>query len=282
MDIPLLQTPVYIVNPAEPQLALHLINYGHEIHHTCDYFQDGRKRFENVLIWQYTLKGRGELRMGEQIFPLLPGKAMIIKAPSDSCYYLPPGSDCWEFVYLTLQGPEALRMTDVFHKSFGPICAFPQEGKLLQMTRELLLSSQDHLLDPFLNSTQAYRLLMEMFAEATRGGEKEDDKLLRKIRDHILMNMEQCPEITELAAIAGCTPWHFARKFRKISGQSPLQYLLALKMQYAAQLLENTLDPIKEVARKCGYDDPSYFCKVFRKFHRISPGQFRNQEDINW
>lgn len=280
MDIPLLSLPVYMVNPDGPELSLHLINCGHELRRSCDYFQDGRKRLEDALIWQYTLKGRGELRIGGKIHPLLPGNAMIIKVPSDSCYYLPPGSGSWEFVYLTLQGQEAMRMTDVFHQSFGPVCAFPPEGKLLQMTRELLLNTRNHLLDPFHNSTLAYQLLMEMFAEATHGEEKEDDKLLRKIRNHILVNMERHPDIAELASLAGCSPWHFSRKFRKISGQSPNQYLLALKMQYAVQLLENTLDSIKEVALKCGYDDPSYFCKVFRKFHNASPGKYRDQDDM--
>jgi AraC-like DNA-binding protein len=140
----------------------------------------------------------------------------------------------------------------------------------------------ERLLDPFFNSAAAYRFLMEIFSEIKRGGEKEDDKLLKKIRNHILVHMEHTPSLEELALLADCSPWHFARKFQKISGMAPRQFVLSLKMQYAAQLLHNTLDPIKEVARKCGYDDPSYFCRVFRKYHNTSPAEFRENGSGEW
>ncbi len=282
MDFPLKSFYALMSSPINAELALYLISYGREIRYSTDYFQDGRKRFDDVLIWQYTLAGRGELRVGEKIYPVRPGEALIIKAPSDCSYYLPENSDHWDFIFFTLQGNEAIRMADEFQKNFGPAVPFLPDGKLLQMLHELFYTSHDRMLDACFNSATAYKLLMEMFSEATRGGEKDDDKLLRKIRQHILVNMEHNPDVAELAAIAGCSPWHFSRKFRKISGVSPRQYILALKMQYAAQLLENTLDSIKEAAQKCGYDDPSYFCKVFRKFHRVSPGKFRDQESSEW
>ena len=33
---------------------------------------------------------------------------------------------------------------------------------------------------------------------------------------------------------------------------------------------------VKEIAASCGFDDTSYFCKVFRKFHGLSPARFRS------
>ena len=47
-------------------------------------------------------------------------------------------------------------------------------------------------------------------------------------------------------------------------------------MRLAVRLLQTTTASVKEIAAQCGFDDVSYFCKVFRKVHSLTPGEYRS------
>ncbi|MBB6732954.1 helix-turn-helix transcriptional regulator [Cohnella zeiphila] len=53
-------------------------------------------------------------------------------------------------------------------------------------------------------------------------------------------------------------PEHFSRMFKKITGQSPVDYLTDLRIRQAQRLLRSSPLTIKEIATRVGIDDPSY------------------------
>jgi len=59
--------------------------------------------------------------------------------------------------------------------------------------------------------------------------------------------------------------------------QSPGQYLKRLRVHRAAQLLDTTNLPIKDIAGEVGYQDALYFSRVFRQVHEQSPMAFRGR-----
>lgn len=81
--------------------------------------------------------------------------------------------------------------------------------------------------------------------------------------------------LDELAEEAGVSRYHFVRRFRGQTGQSPIQYFIHLKMQHACQLLDSSERPIKHVAMELGYEDAYYFSRVFKKVMGVSPQQYR-------
>lgn len=54
-----------------------------------------------------------------------------------------------------------------------------------------------------------------------------------------------------------------------------MEYLTQLRMDEARRLLTQTGRSIQEIAEQVGYDDPSYFCKVFKKSAGVTPNRFR-------
>jgi AraC-like DNA-binding protein len=52
-------------------------------------------------------------------------------------------------------------------------------------------------------------------------------------------------------------------------------------MQLAVQLLDHSVLSIKEIAERTGYSDQAYFSNDFKKFHRLSPGEWRRQRKQN-
>ena len=83
--------------------------------------------------------------------------------------------------------------------------------------------------------------------------------------------------LDELAAEAGLAPKYLCRVFRQVTGRTPIDYLNYYRIECAAELLCTTTDSITVVALSCGFNDPSYFSRMFRRQKRVSAHVYRNQ-----
>jgi AraC-like DNA-binding protein len=65
--------------------------------------------------------------------------------------------------------------------------------------------------------------------------------------------------------------------FKNNLAVSPMEYILQVRLNKAKELLLETNRPIGEIARSVGFDDISYFIRVFRRKERITPAQYRRR-----
>ncbi|PDP85593.1 AraC family transcriptional regulator [Glycomyces fuscus] len=78
-----------------------------------------------------------------------------------------------------------------------------------------------------------------------------------------------------LAARAGVSRAHFAKRFTEVMGQSPLAYLTEWRMYTAEELLSDPDLSVAKVAGAVGYADPSSFSTAFKRLRGLSPQAFR-------
>jgi transcriptional regulator GlxA family with amidase domain len=69
----------------------------------------------------------------------------------------------------------------------------------------------------------------------------------------------------------------FARRFRKATGCSPIEYVQGIRIEYAKQALEESDDPVEEICRRCGYEDTSFFRRVFKRTTALTPANYRRK-----
>ena len=69
---------------------------------------------------------------------------------------------------------------------------------------------------------------------------------------------------------------YFCNAFRNATGTSPWNYMIHLRLEKAKKLLCETDMTIAEVAQESGFCDQSYMSRLFRKYEKITPSQFRN------
>ncbi|QZH74255.1 MAG: helix-turn-helix transcriptional regulator [Erythrobacter sp.] len=81
--------------------------------------------------------------------------------------------------------------------------------------------------------------------------------------------------LDDLAAEAQLSPFHFARMFKQSLGVPPRVYLTRLRMEKACDLLERTDLSITEIALDVGYSSNQVLARVFLKYMRLSPSQYR-------
>ncbi len=70
-------------------------------------------------------------------------------------------------------------------------------------------------------------------------------------------------------------PSHFSRIFKKETGETFIEYVIRKKMEKAASYLRETDETIEEIAYQLGYENTSYFIKLFKKLNQISPLEYR-------
>lgn len=73
----------------------------------------------------------------------------------------------------------------------------------------------------------------------------------------------------------GRTHAHVSRTARAVLGQSPSDYVNAIRMDFAARQLASSPDSIAEIAADCGLPNLSHFHKLFRGQHGLTPGDYR-------
>ncbi|MFC1462508.1 helix-turn-helix domain-containing protein [Verrucomicrobiota bacterium] len=103
----------------------------------------------------------------------------------------------------------------------------------------------------------------------------ERAKRLDGVIQYMHGNFERALKRDELARVACLSPAQFHVVFRELIGKTPGEYLCELRLRHAQQLLITTALQVKEIACRCGYEDPFVFCRFFRRSCGHTPTDYR-------
>jgi len=98
---------------------------------------------------------------------------------------------------------------------------------------------------------------------------------LRRIRELVHANMEDDLSLDEMAESVGLSTAHFARMFRKSTGETPHQFVLRQRLERAKAMLRAPDARVLDVAVACGFKTQQHFAQVFRDILGVSPTEFR-------
>jgi AraC family transcriptional regulator len=101
---------------------------------------------------------------------------------------------------------------------------------------------------------------------------------LKRVQEFINANLEEDLSLGELAEVADLSQFHFARAFRKSTGQTPQQYLMQQRIERAKLLLAKDELPIVEISLRTGFKNQSHFTTLFRKFTKSTPKLWREMK----
>lgn len=152
---------------------------------------------------------------------------------------------------------------------------------LQQLSRQQSLQSRDSLIE---DKARLYRLAELLCQQQSAVNQQMDrlpsrkrstrEELFRRLsiaQEYLHANWHIPPKMPEVAREAALSEYHFYRLFRSIFGQSPQQYLMALRLQKASEMLRQYDRSITEVAEACGFYDVHHFNKAFRKHYGLRP-----------
>ena len=103
-----------------------------------------------------------------------------------------------------------------------------------------------------------------------------DDGIL-KAQQWMEAHLTEKMSMENLAGHVGISPRHFIRRFKKATGESPLNCLQQMRIETAKKILETRTDRVDEITRSIGYENSSTFRKLFKKYTSLSPREYRNK-----
>ncbi|MEN8168438.1 MAG: helix-turn-helix domain-containing protein [Pseudomonadota bacterium] len=104
-----------------------------------------------------------------------------------------------------------------------------------------------------------------------------EDAVIRKCQSWIAEHYEQESPVAAMVELSGLAERSFKRRFAKATGLSPMDYVHTLRLEEAKQILETTDQPIEAVANEVGYEDASFFGRLFRRKVGVTPAQYRKR-----
>ena len=91
--------------------------------------------------------------------------------------------------------------------------------------------------------------------------------------------------LDELAAMAGLSRWYFSRTFHAVAGMPLRDYLRAVKLKRALELVRASTRSLTDIAKCCGFGGTSQFSRAFRARFGMPPRQYLalvRQQDLDW
>jgi AraC family transcriptional regulator len=98
---------------------------------------------------------------------------------------------------------------------------------------------------------------------------------LRRIKELVHAKLEDDLSLDEMAQSVGLSTAHFARMFRKSTGETPHRFVLRQRLERAKAMLRAPDARVLDVAVACGFKTQQHFAQVFRDVWGVSPTEYR-------
>jgi AraC-like DNA-binding protein len=104
---------------------------------------------------------------------------------------------------------------------------------------------------------------------------QDDSRRILKVKNYISKNYTDELRLPQLAQIAGMSPSAFSRFFKLHTGRNLSDYIIDIRLGYAARMLVDTSRSISEISFQCGFNNLSNFNRIFKRKKGCAPSEFR-------
>jgi transcriptional regulator GlxA family with amidase domain len=103
------------------------------------------------------------------------------------------------------------------------------------------------------------------------------DRLVARAQHRMEATLQQGFRLSELAAHLAVSERTLNRRFKRATGDTPLEYLQNLRVEVAKRVLESGRVSLEAVTQRVGYGDPSTFRVLFKRKTGLSPGEYQRR-----
>jgi AraC-like DNA-binding protein len=234
-----------------------------------------------------SIQGNGIVRLGagdnQSVYAL--GSPQFMFVPHGvPCSYWSSGSVNWRFFYLEFESNEYFEALGMTYSTPYDLRALPSIPSMCRrIVRELAESDRrsdvaaagefTRLLVRLARAQEVLRPRPSLVdAKATA---VTDDSAIRNVLSWMEKHLEERHSVIDFAEIAGLSRRQLYRRFLAVTGISPKQYFLTLKLQAASRRLQNSQDSVAEIAERYGFADGYHLSRTFSRYMGCSPTAFR-------
>lgn len=246
----------------------------------------------------YIQSGNGRHRIGETVYDVREGDLLVINAGTyHQALMGPERRPIVEFYVgltdLKLGGAEKNRFplrdgSPVFHTQGELKLKLSKLCVAMEAEQERCRNGRYYMM-----KTYAMQMIILLLREQEAPEREEKQRqysfesvsrkyLVEKIMDYFEDHYEEKISLDQIASNMYLSPFYVSRIFKAETGNTPIHYLIEVRLTKAYRLLEEEPEwSIQEVAAKVGYDDAYHFSKLFKKKYGIAPSAVRRGERGN-
>ena len=143
-------------------------------------------------------------------------------------------------------------------------------------------SRQDYL--PAIMDTTDLDVLKEWFIDKIMSAcqnilgkrEEKSNSIIEIAVEYIKNNFQKDISLDEVSKTVNISPYYFSKIFKEGTGKNFIEYLTDIRIEKAKELLSTTEYSMKEICSMCGYSDPNYFSRSFKKNVGVTPTEYKN------
>ncbi len=221
----------------------------------------------DLVLFVFCLKGKAQIELGDRKLILAKNQALILNTHDG--YHAASLSEDFRFIFLQMQGSFAGRLLDHQLKDRGHICPFdPESVSLCDQIYRLAIQGWNYEREIRI-SCLLYDLCGQIMIAQAR------DDVLSPAAAFIENHYNDETSTEELAALCFLGPSQFIKRFNQAYGCPPGRYLNNVRITKAREMLLTTDLPVSAVALRVGFEDASYFTRIFKKATGQTPRQYR-------
>ena len=155
---------------------------------------------------------------------------------------------------------------------------YPCYCAVLECLRRLETVNRDRVLGYELQIKGLLLCLLSVLVAQSDGlplRENGDTRRLKTVLQYVTAHFADNLPVAEAAAVCQCSPSHFMRWFKQMTGQRFTEYLNIYRLNAAAEALRTTDDTVLTVAERCGFKNLSYFNRAFKASFGLTPREYR-------
>ncbi|MDT8975930.1 AraC family transcriptional regulator [Paenibacillus sp. chi10] len=229
--------------------------------------------------------GRGKFTIRGVAYEVGAGESFFI-FPGELHHYVADEADPWQYRWIGYRGSGVEQLLAII--GIGPHAPIVQ-GYRIHRVEALFRNVYKALqIGGSAGDMEAEGYMRVVLAEYARTTDKGSDANNDDKRSDIERQVEQAARwlslqfdksisIDELAHTLGYHRTYLSKMFRKQMGESPMQFLLRIRMERAKTLLMTTRLTIEQIAAAVGYEDALYFSKLYKKWYSHSPSSHRTE-----
>lgn len=229
----------------------------------------------------YCIHGKADLWLKDQYLQIQSGDILLLP-PGVSHHYKTHDDDPWTIYWLHVTGEDCALASQ--HAGFSEqtyIRHYGSHPRLIQDFDSLIdCRSSGFNLNTSIYAACLLRQIFSFIALLKPVTPHARNSQLNLDTIHALMqeNLHTRLDLDTLAQRVNLSKFHFVNKYKEMTGLTPIQHFLHLKIERACYLLDITQKSISEISYSLGYEDSYYFSRLFKKVMGIAPTQYRRNQ----
>jgi AraC-like DNA-binding protein len=235
-----------------------------------------RSSFPYYLI-EFVARGKGSVTLGGKDYPLTIG-TVFSYGPGVPHDFTTDPADPLEKYFLVCTGSRTLELLEKYNLAPGNIGRVYAPAEVQDAFDELIRNGQKHTHFSAALCANLLEYIILKIAESLIPWHNIETPAFRTYQHchrYIWTNYFRLRSLEQIAKECHVDPSYMCRLFRRYAHQSPYQLLMRLKMNLAAEKLQNTEVLVKQISAQLGFLDPFHFSRVFKRIFGLSPEEFR-------